>query len=72
MQLHNHKGRYFRLAAADTVRVPESFEAMELPSQPGLTMLVYTAPPGTPTSGSLKLLASWAATAEQTGALALH
>ncbi len=49
-----------------------NFEAMELPSQPGLTMLVYTAPQGSPTADSLRLLASWAATAEQTGELARH
>jgi transcriptional regulator with XRE-family HTH domain len=39
-----------------------SFEAMELASKPGLTILVYTAAHGTPTADSLKLLASWAAT----------
>lgn len=49
-----------------------NFEAMELPAQPGLTMLVYTAPLGSPTADSLRLLASWAATAEQAGELALH
>jgi hypothetical protein len=38
------------------------FEAMELPSHPGLTLLVYTAPRDSPTADSLKLLASWAAT----------
>jgi hypothetical protein len=48
------------------------FEAMELPSQPGLTMLVYTAPAGSLTADSLKLLPSWAATAEQAGELARH
>jgi transcriptional regulator with XRE-family HTH domain len=41
------------------------FEAMELPAHPGLTLLVYTAAAGTPTADSLKLLASWAATAEE-------
>ena len=46
-----------------------NFEAMELPSQPGLTLLVYTAPQGSPTADSLALLASWAATAEQSGQL---
>ena len=46
------------------------FEAMELPSRPGLTMLVYTAPKDSPTADSLALLASWAATAEQAGELA--
>ena len=38
-----------------------NFEAMEFPSTPGLTLLVYTAPDGTPTADAIKLLASWAA-----------
>lgn len=38
------------------------FEAMEFPSSPGLTLLVYTAAAGTPTADALKLLASWSAT----------
>ncbi|GAA4387872.1 helix-turn-helix domain-containing protein [Tsukamurella soli] len=38
------------------------FEAMEFPSHPGLTLLVYTAPTGTPTADALDLLGSWAAT----------
>jgi len=45
------------------------FEAMEFPAHPGLTLLTYTAAAGTPTADSLKMLASWAATAEQTGDL---
>src|SRR6266702_6506732 len=45
------------------------FEAMEFPSHPGLTLLVYTAAAATPAADNLKLLASWAATAEQTGDL---
>nr|WP_048472471.1 helix-turn-helix transcriptional regulator [Mycolicibacterium chlorophenolicum] len=38
------------------------FEAMPLPSEPGLQLNVYTAAAGTPTADGLKLLASWAAT----------
>ena len=37
------------------------FEAMELPSEPGLQLNIYTAAAGTPTADGLKLLASWAA-----------
>jgi len=48
------------------------FEAMEFPAHPGLTLLAYTAPAGTPTADSLKLLASWAATAEKAGDLPAH
>jgi transcriptional regulator with XRE-family HTH domain len=40
------------------------FEAMEFPSDPGLAMVVYTAPHGSPTADGFKLLASWAATQE--------
>jgi transcriptional regulator with XRE-family HTH domain len=43
------------------------FEAMPLPADPGLTLTVYTADPGTPTHDALRLLASWAATVETTG-----
>jgi len=39
---------------------------MEFPSDPGLTLLVYTAAAGTPTADALRLLASWAATQDQT------
>ncbi|WP_457101704.1 helix-turn-helix transcriptional regulator [Microbacterium sp. P5_E9] len=39
-----------------------SYEAFELPSDPGLTMQTYTAEPGTPSADALKVLASWAAT----------
>ena len=42
-----------------------NFQAMEFPSDPGLTMVVYTATPGTPSADGLQLLASWAATQEQ-------
>ena len=45
------------------------FEAMEFPAHPGLTLLVYTAAAATPAADNLKLLASWAATAEQAGEL---
>jgi transcriptional regulator with XRE-family HTH domain len=49
-----------------------NFEAMEFPAHPGLTLLAYTAAAGTPTADSLKMLASWAATAEQAGDLPTH
>lgn len=38
------------------------FESMDLPSEPGLVLNVYTAPAGSPSADGLKLLASWAAT----------
>jgi transcriptional regulator with XRE-family HTH domain len=40
-----------------------SYEAMELPANPGWTMFAYTAEPGSASDERLRLLASWAATA---------
>jgi hypothetical protein len=39
-----------------------TYEAFDLPADPGLRLLVYTAEPATPTADGLNLLASWAAT----------
>jgi hypothetical protein len=39
-----------------------NYEAFELPAEPGLTMLVYTAEPDAPTAEALDFLGSWAAT----------
>ena len=46
-------------------RLDLTFDAMEIPTDPGLTMTCYTADPGTASDQNLKLLASWAATLEQ-------
>jgi hypothetical protein len=42
-----------------------SYESMELPSEPGLTLNVYTAAPDSPSADALKLLASWAVTQDE-------
>lgn len=39
-----------------------NYESMELPSEPGLVMNVYTAPADSPSADALTVLASWAAT----------
>jgi len=41
---------------------------MELPADPGLTLNVYTAEPGSPSADALGLLASWAATLDEASA----
>jgi hypothetical protein len=41
------------------------FEGTELMADPGWSLLVYTAEPGSTTADALQLLASWAATQEQ-------
>ncbi|GAA1560537.1 helix-turn-helix transcriptional regulator [Kribbella lupini] len=40
-----------------------TYEGMELTAEPGLSFLIYTAEPGSPSEDRLRLLASWAATA---------
>ena len=42
-----------------------TFEAMELPADPGLSLVVYSAEPGSATHDALSLLASWAATLDR-------
>lgn len=41
-----------------------TYDAMEIPGATGLTMTAYTAEPGSPSEDGLRLLASWAASAE--------
>jgi hypothetical protein len=38
------------------------YDLLPIAQAPGLSMLVYTAAPGTPSADALRLLASWAAT----------
>ncbi|MFF2650252.1 helix-turn-helix domain-containing protein [Streptomyces sp. NPDC058045] len=38
-----------------------TYEGLELAAEPGLSFLIYTAEPGSPSEERLKLLASWAA-----------
>lgn len=42
-----------------------TFEAMDLPADPGLSLIVYSAEPGSATADGLALLAGWAATLDQ-------
>lgn len=44
-----------------------AYEALEFPGEPGLRMFVYTATPNTPSADGLHLLASWAASHDQSG-----
>ncbi|MGW1191277.1 helix-turn-helix domain-containing protein [Streptomyces sp. NPDC002559] len=39
-----------------------AYEGLEMAAEPGLTLTVYTAEPGSPSEEGLRLLASWAAT----------
>jgi len=57
-----HRSGRKRLNHPVVGRLDLDFESMDLPSEPGLTLNVYTAAPDTPTADGLTLLASWAAT----------
>lgn len=57
-----HRSGQKRLRHPVVGQLDLDYESMELPSEPGLTLNVYTAPPESPTADALKMLASWAAT----------
>ena len=57
-----HRSGRKRLCHPVVGQLDLDFESMELPSEPGLRLNVYTAAPDTPTADGLKMLASWAAT----------
>ncbi len=57
-----HRSGQMRLRHPVVGQLDLNFESMELPSEPGLTLNVYTAAADTPTADALKMLASWAAT----------
>jgi MmyB-like transcription regulator ligand binding domain len=42
-----------------------TYEMMDLPADPGLSLVVYSAEPGSASQDGLRLLASWAATLDQ-------
>ncbi|GLP81036.1 hypothetical protein TUM20984_24560 [Mycobacterium antarcticum] len=46
------------------------FESMDVPTEPGLHLNVYTAPAGGPAFDNLAVLASWAS--QETSATELH
>jgi len=41
-----------------------AYEGLEMAAEPGLTLTIYTAEPGSPSEDALRLLASWAASQE--------
>ncbi len=59
-----HRSGRKRLRHPAVGQLDLDFEALELPSEPGLALNIYTAAAGTPTADALKLLASWAASQE--------
>lgn len=60
-----HRSGRKRLRHPAVGQLDLDFEAMELSSEPGLQLNIYTAAAATPTADALKLLASWAASQDQ-------
>ncbi|MFL1898874.1 helix-turn-helix transcriptional regulator [Streptomyces tauricus] len=58
VRLHGHGSKRVNHPVAG--RLDLDFESMDLPTDPGLQLNVYTAPADGPTAGNLALLASWA------------
>ncbi|GIF23154.1 transcriptional regulator with XRE-family HTH domain [Actinoplanes tereljensis] len=57
---HRHGSKRIRHPAIGELEL--AFEALELPGDESLTIVTYTAEPGTPSGDGLELLAAWAAT----------
>jgi transcriptional regulator with XRE-family HTH domain len=61
---HHHTGRK-HLHHPVVGDLELTYEVLALPADPGLSLVVYGAEPGSPSHDALKLLASWAATLDQ-------
>jgi transcriptional regulator with XRE-family HTH domain len=59
VRLHQTGTKHFRHPVVGEVHL--NFEAMELPADPGLLFIAFTAPGGTPDDDALALLGNWAA-----------
>ncbi|HEV7824068.1 MAG TPA: helix-turn-helix transcriptional regulator [Mycobacteriales bacterium] len=66
--VHLHRTGTKLIDHAVVGRLELMFDNLELPADTGLTMLVYTAEPGSASADALNLLASWAATPDRAAA----
>jgi hypothetical protein len=64
--VHRHGTKRFRHPAIGELEL--AYEGLELPGDETLTVVTYSAEPGTPSGDGLALLASWAATQADTHA----
>ena len=70
VRLHHTGTKHFEHPVVGSLAV--SFDAMELPADPGLTLTVYAAEPGSVMQDKLAVLASWAAPAAGANAPSRH
>jgi transcriptional regulator with XRE-family HTH domain len=64
--VHIHRTGTKRLQHPVVGLLEMTYEVLQLPADPGLMVIVYTAEPNTPTADALSMLASWAATQDLT------
>jgi transcriptional regulator with XRE-family HTH domain len=60
--VHEHRGGTKQIHHPVVGRLDLMYDTLPIAQAPGLTMLVYTAAPGSPSADALRLLASWTAT----------
>jgi transcriptional regulator with XRE-family HTH domain len=63
VRLHYNGTKHFQHPAVGDLDL--TFDALEIPSDPGLTLTIYSAEPGTAAADGLSLLASWAASSHE-------
>jgi transcriptional regulator with XRE-family HTH domain len=63
VRLHRSGGKQLHHSVAGDLEL--TYEALELPADPGLTMITYTAEPASASQEALVFLASWVATLDQ-------
>jgi transcriptional regulator with XRE-family HTH domain len=66
--VHLHRGGRKHIRHPVVGQLELMYDSMSIAAAPDLTLLVYTAEPGSPSADALRLLASWAATADAEGA----
>ena len=60
MRYHGAGTKHFHHHVVSNLEL--AYESVDMISEPGLTMTIYAAEPGSPTEQALALLASWATT----------
>jgi hypothetical protein len=67
VRLHRTGTKHFHHPVVGDLHL--NFEVMDLPADPGLTLIAFSAGAGSAADDALKLLASWAAAHDPTDAL---
>jgi transcriptional regulator with XRE-family HTH domain len=62
--LHLYGAKHFQHPVVG--RIDVTFDSMDLPADPGLTLTAYSTEPGSPSEDTLTLLASWSVTTDTT------